>query len=86
MSHLLKPDLNYSDYGTKESNYVIEIDLEPEEQKEENVEEEELIAEELIEEEELIESDVNGEKRQLFVDTSGQVIDEETQAETNKIG
>ena len=81
LSNLLKPDLNYSDYGTKESNYVIEIDLEPEEQKEENVEDEEL-----VEEEELIESDVNGEKRQLFVDTSGQVVDEETQAETNKIG
>jgi len=81
LSHLLKPDLNYSDYGTKESNYVIEIDLEPEGQKEENVEEEEL-----IEEEGLIEADVNEEKRQLFVDTSGQVVDEETQAETNKIG
>lgn len=81
LSHLLKPDLNYSDYGTKESNYVIEIDLEPEGQKEENVEEEEL-----IEEEDLIESDVNDEKRQLFVDTSKMAVDEETQAETNKIG
>ena len=26
------------------------------------------------------------EKRQLFVDTSGRAVDEETQAETNKIG
>jgi hypothetical protein len=72
---LLKPELKFSDYGTKESNYVIEIDLEPEEQKEENVELEELI-----------EADVREEKRQLFVDTSGRAVDEETQAETNKIG
>ena len=27
LSNLLKPELNYSDYGTKESDYVIEIDL-----------------------------------------------------------
>ncbi|MGR3293391.1 MAG: hypothetical protein ACUZ9M_05155 [Candidatus Scalindua sp.] len=75
LSNLLKPELNYSDYGTKESNYVIEIDLEPEEQEEENVEPEELI-----------EADVREEKRQLFVDTSGRTVDEEPQAETNKIG
>ena len=43
LSSLLKPELNLSDYGTKESNYVIEIDLKPDEQKEENVEEEEGI-------------------------------------------
>ncbi|MCP4255803.1 MAG: hypothetical protein GY775_20870 [Candidatus Scalindua sp.] len=75
MSHLLKPEHHYSDYGTKESNYVVEIDLEPEEQKEENVENEELI-----------EADVREEERQLFVDTSESAVDEETQAETNKIG
>ena len=86
LSNLLKPELNFSDYGTKESNYVIEIDLGSDEQKEENVENEELIAEELAEEEELIEADVREEKRQLFVDTSGRAVDEETQAETNKIG
>ena len=75
MSHLLKPAINYSDYGTKESNYLIEIDLESEEQKEENVEGEELG-----------EADVLEEERQLFVDTSESAVDEETQAETNKIG
>ena len=82
LSHLLKPDRNFSDYGTKESNYVVEIDLEPDEQKEENIENEELEEEE----EELIGEDVNEEKRQLFVDTSEKAVDEETQAETNKIG
>ena len=75
MSHLLKPAINYSDYGTKESNYLIEIDLESEEQKEENVEGEELG-----------EADVLEEERQLFVDTSESAVDEETQADTNKIG
>ena len=75
MSHLLQPVINYSDYGTKESNYLIEIDLESEEQKEENVEAEELG-----------EADVREEERQLFVDTSESAVDEETQAETNKIG
>lgn len=75
LNSLLKSELNFSDYGTKESNYIIEIDLEPEEQKEENVELEELIA-----------ADVREEKRQLFVDTSGRAVDEEPQAETNKIG
>ena len=75
MSHLLKPAINYSDYGTKESNYLIEIDLESEEQKEENVEGEELG-----------EADVLEEERQLFVDTSESAVDEEAQADTNKIG
>ena len=75
MSHLLQPVINYSDYGTKESNYLIEIDLESEEQKEENVEAEEFG-----------EADVREEERQLFVDTSESAVDEETQAETNKIG
>ena len=74
-SHLLKSELNFSDYGTKESNYVIEIDLEPDEQKEENAEKKERIA-----------AEVQEEKRQLFVDTSGRTVDEETQTETNKIG
>ena len=75
MSHLLKPAINYSDYGTKESKYLIEIDLESEAQKEENVEGEELG-----------EADVLEEERQLFVDTSESAVDEETQADTNKIG
>ncbi len=75
MGHLLKPVINYSDYGTKESDYLIEIDLESEEQNEENVESEELG-----------EADVREEEEQLFVDTSESAVDEETQAETNKIG
>ncbi len=86
LSNLLKPEPNYSDYGTKESDYVIEIDLGSDEQKEENIENEELAEEELAEEEDLIEADVREEKRQLFVDTSGRAVDEETQAETDKIG
>ena len=81
LSHFLKPEFNFSDYGTKKSNYVVEIDLESYEKKEENVENEEM-----TEEEEWVEADVHEEKRQLFVDTSGRAIDEETQAETNKIG
>ena len=86
ISNFLKPDLNFSDYGTKDSDYVIEIDLGSEKPKEENVENEELVEEELAEEEELIEADVHEEKRSLFVDTSGKTTDEEAQAETNKIG
>ncbi len=75
MSYLLKPIINYSDYGTKESEYLIEIDLQSEEQEEESVENEELG-----------EAGVREEERQLFVDTSESAVDEETQAETNKIG
>ncbi|MBC8552030.1 MAG: hypothetical protein H8D23_20490, partial [Candidatus Brocadiales bacterium] len=75
MSHLIKPVINYSDYGTKENDYLIEIDLESEEQNEEN-----------IENEELGEAGGREEERQLFVDTSESAVDEETQAETNKIG
>ncbi|MHC4139203.1 MAG: hypothetical protein ACYSR1_05005 [Planctomycetota bacterium] len=86
MSNLLKPERNFSDYGTKESNYVIEIDLGSDEQNEENIENEELAEEELVEEEEMIAADVREEKRPLFVDTSGRAVDEETQAETDKIG
>ncbi len=75
MSNLIKSNINYSDYGTKESNYTIEIDLEADEQKEERVEEEEWV-----------ETNVREEERQLFVDTSESAVDEETQADTNKIG
>ena len=75
ISHLIKPIINYSDYGTKESNYLIEIDLESEEQEEASVDGEELM-----------DADMRGEERQLFVDTSESAVDEETQAETNKIG
>ena len=75
MSHLIKPIINYSDYGTKESNYLIEIDLESEEQEEASVDGEELM-----------DADMREEERQLFVDTSESAVDEETQAETNKIG
>ncbi len=92
MSHLLKPSVNVSDYGTEKSNYVVEIDLGSGEPKEESVEDnfEEEIAEELpeeeVEEEEWVEDDVYDEDRQLFVDTSGNAVDEETQAETDRIG
>ena len=85
ISHLFKPELNLVDYGTKKGNYVVEIDLGSDEQKEEDLETDEL-AEEEEEEEEWIEADVREEMRQLFVDTSGRVEDEVPQAETNKIG
>ncbi|GAX59269.1 periplasmic protein, links inner and outer membranes [Candidatus Scalindua japonica] len=80
ISHLLRPVLDINDYGTKDSNYVVEIDLGSDEQKEEK---EEPVEEE---EEEMVESDVREEKRDLFVDTSGETVDEEPRAETNKIG
>ncbi len=80
VSHLFKPELNLVDYGTKKGSYVVEIDLGSDEQEE--VEIDELVEEE----EELIEADVREEVRQLFVDTSGREVDEEPQAETNKIG
>ncbi len=76
ISNLLKPDLNLSNYETKRNNYVVEIDLEGEE----------LEEEELVEEEEWIEADVHEERRQLFVDTSEKAVDEDPQAETDKIG
>ncbi len=82
LSHLLKPSFNFSDDVSKKRNYVIEIDLGPEKEKEESIQDEE----ELKEEAEADNEDFPEEKRQLFVDTPENAIDEETQADTNKIG
>ncbi len=82
LSHLLKPELNFSDHEAKKSNYVIEIDLGSDEAKEDDIEDND----ELIDEEEMIEANMREEKRPLFVDTSGKAVDEETHADTNKIG
>lgn len=80
LSNFLKPELNFSDYVSKNDNYVIEIELEPA-LKEENIEDEERSKEEEKTEEERLK-----EKRQLFVDTSDKAIDEEPQTDTDKIG
>ena len=61
---------------------MIEIDLVPEKEKEESVQNEE----ESKEEEEADKEDFPEEKRQLFVDTPDNAVDEEPQADTNKIG
>ncbi len=82
LSHLLKPSFNFSDDVSKKRNYVIEIDLGPEKEKEESIQDEE----ELKEEAEADNEDFPEEKRQLFVDTPENAIDEEPQADTNKIG
>ena len=82
LSHLLKPSFNFSDDASKKRNYVIEIDLGPEKEKEENIQNEK----ELKEEVEADNEDFPEEKRQLFVDTPENAVDEETQADTNKIG
>ncbi len=82
LSHLLKPSFNFSDNASKKRNYVIEIDLEPEKEKEESIQNEE----ELKEEVEADTEDFPEEKRQLFVDIPDNAVDEETQADTNKIG
>ena len=82
LSHLLKPSFNFSDDASKKRNYVIEIDLVPEKEKEENIQNEK----ELKEEVEVDNEDFPEEKRQLFVDTPENAVDEETQADTNKIG
>ncbi len=80
-SHILRPDHNYNDNESKNNNYVVEIDLEPDKQEEENLE-----SEEVDKEEEYAEEDMAKEDEQLFVDTSESDVDEETQADTNKIG
>jgi len=82
LSHLLKPSHGFSDNVSKKRNYVIEIDLKPEKEKEEGIQNEE----ELKEEVEADKEDLPEEKRQLFVDTPDNAVDEETQADTNKIG
>ena len=82
LSHLLKPSFNFSDDASKKRNYVIEIDLGPEKEKEENIQNEK----ELKEEVEADNEDFPEEKRQLFVDTPENAVYEETQADTNKIG
>ncbi|MHC4270253.1 MAG: hypothetical protein ACYSWS_06880 [Planctomycetota bacterium] len=84
-SQFLRPELDFNDYGSKNNNYVIEIDLESGYQEEKNLESEEL-AEEEAEEEEYAEEEMAKEKEQLFVDTSESAVDEETQTDTNKIG
>ena len=83
LSHFLTPDFNLSDYASKKDNYVIEIELESgKEEEEKSIEDEE----ELKEEEEETEEDLPEEKRQLFVDTSDKAIDEEPQADTERVG
>lgn len=82
LSHLLKPSFNFSDNASKKRSYVIEIDLEPEKEKEQSIQNEEESKEEVEEDTE----DFPEEKRQLFVDTPDNAVDEETQSDTNKIG
>src|SRR3989338_7587508 len=81
LSYLLKPALNSNDKASK-INYVIEIDLEPEKEKEESIQNEEESKEEVKADKE----DFPEEKRQLFVDTPDNAAEEEIQADTNKIG
>ena len=82
LSHLLKPSFSFSDNASKKRNYVIEIDLGSEKEKEESIQDEEELKEEVESDKE----DLPEEKRQLFVDTPENAIDEEPQADTNKIG
>lgn len=82
LSHLLKPSLNFSYNASNKRNYVIEINLVPEKEKEKSIQNEEELKEEVEEDNE----DSPEEKRQLFVDTSDNAVDEEPQADTNKIG
>lgn len=85
LSHLLQPALNFNDKASK-NNYVIEIDLEPGKQEEKRIENEDLQGKEEKVEEEKTEEELSEEKRQLFVDTPDNAVDEETQTDTNKIG
>jgi hypothetical protein len=82
LSHFLTPEFNLSDYASKKDNYVIEIELESGKEEEKSIEDEE----ELKEEEEETEEDLPKEKRQLFVDTADKAIDEEPQADTERVG
>ncbi len=82
VSHLLKPSFDFSDNASKKRNYVIEIDLESEKEEEKIVQNEEESKEEV----EADKEDIPKEKRQLFVDTPDNAVDEETQTDTNKIG
>ena len=82
LSHFLKPSLNFSDDASKKRNYVIEIDLGSGKEKEKSIQNEEEPREEV----EAVKEDITEEKRQLFVDTPDDAVDEETQADTNKIG
>ncbi|MFQ5686646.1 MAG: TonB C-terminal domain-containing protein [Candidatus Scalindua sp.] len=82
LSHLLKPSFSFSDNASMKRSYVIEIDLVSEKEKEKSIQN----AEESKEEVEADKEDFPEEKRQLFVDTPDNAVDEETQADTNKIG
>ncbi len=83
LSHFLTPEFNLSDYTSKNDNYVIEIELESGKEEEKSIEDEEELKEE---EEEETEEDIPEEKRQLFVDTADKAIDEEPQADTERVG
>ena len=90
ISRFIKSDFNHNKYASKESNYVIEIALEPEKE-EEIIEEEEIPKEEeekveALKEEEKAKGETPEKKRQLFVDTSDNDTDEDPQVDTNKIG
>ena len=83
LSHFITPEFNLSDYASKKDNYVIEIELESGKEEEKSIEDEEELKEE---EEEETEEDLPKEKRQLFVDTADKAIDEEPQADTERVG
>lgn len=82
-NHYLLPEIRLNDNESENNNYFIEIDLESGNQEEENIEDEELAEEQ---DEEYDEEEIAKDKEQLFVDTSENVVDEETQTDTDKIG
>ncbi|ODS33338.1 MAG: hypothetical protein SCARUB_01518 [Candidatus Scalindua rubra] len=84
LSRILKPELNLKDYTSGKDKYVIEIELESGMEKEKSIEAEKELMKEKEEEE--IEENLPEEKRQLFVDTSDKVVDEEPQADTDRVG
>ncbi|MFQ5962717.1 MAG: hypothetical protein ACE5KZ_00355 [Candidatus Scalinduaceae bacterium] len=81
LSYFLRSEFDLNDYVSQTSNYVIEIELETEREEEENEE-----GEEISKEEEKAKEDLSKEKRQLFVDTSDKITDEEPEADTDRIG
>ncbi|MCP5008099.1 MAG: hypothetical protein GY941_29805 [Planctomycetes bacterium] len=80
LSQFFKPRLNFIDDGSKKDNYVVEVSFEAE--KEENEGDKKR---EILKEEDPVE-DPKVEEREVFVDTSEKAIDEEPQADTEKIG
>lgn len=86
LSSMIKSPIDLNDYVSNKSDYAFEVEFRTDEKEDEKPEVEEELEERKEKEEDKKEDLPDKIKRQLFVDTSDQDVDEEPEVETDKIG